>query len=93
MSGILLLTLMMSTYALASGHEGGTDIVQRTVNFLLFAGHVWYLVAEPAKSYFASRSKAIADELKSVQAKLNESVLLKKRLLLKYLMQRNLQKN
>ena len=83
MSRILVLTLMMSTYALASGHEGGTDIVQRTVNFLLFAGLVWYLVAEPAKNFFASRSQAIADELKSVQAKLNESVLLKKEALAK----------
>jgi len=82
-SRILVLTLMMSTYALASGHEGGTDIVQRTVNFLLFAGLVWYLVAEPAKNFFASRSQAIADELKSVQAKLNESVLLKKEALAK----------
>lgn len=78
MSRILLLTLMMSTYALASGGDGGTDIIQRTVNFLLFAGLVWYLVAEPAKNFFASRSQGIADELKSVQAKLNESVLLKK---------------
>jgi len=77
-SRILLLTLMMSTYALASGGDGGTDIIQRTVNFLLFAGLVWYLVAEPAKNFFASRSQGIADELKSVQAKLNESVLLKK---------------
>jgi len=82
-SRILLLTLMMSTYALASGHEGGTDIIQRTVNFLLFAGLVWYLVAEPAKNFFASRSQAIADELKSVQEKLNESVLLKKEALAK----------
>ena len=73
----------MSTFALASGHEGGTDIVQRTVNFLLFAGLVWYLVAEPAKSFFASRSKAIADELKSVQDKLNQSVTLKKEALAK----------
>ncbi len=83
MSRILVLTLMMSTYALASGHEGGTDIVQRTVNFLLFAGLVWYLVAEPAKNFFASRSQSIADELKSVQVKLNESVLLKKEALAK----------
>ena len=74
---------MLSTFALASGHEGGTDIVQRTVNFLLFAGLVWYLVAEPAKSFFASRSKAIADELKSVQDKLNQSVTLKKEALAK----------
>ena len=83
MSRILVLTLMLSTFALASGHEGGTDIVQRTVNFLLFAGLVWYLVAEPAKSFFASRSKAIADELKSVQDKLNQSVTLKKEALAK----------
>jgi F-type H+-transporting ATPase subunit b len=68
----------MSTYALASGGEGSTDIVQRTVNFVLFAALVWYLVAEPVKSFFASRTQGIADELKRVQEKLNESVSLKK---------------
>jgi len=78
-SRILVLMLMISTYAFASeaGH-GETDIVQRTVNFLLFAGLVWYLVGEPAKNFFASRSQAIADELKKVQDRLNESVALKK---------------
>jgi F-type H+-transporting ATPase subunit b len=70
---------MISTYALASEAEhAGTDIVQRTVNFLLFAGLVWYLVGEPVKSYFAARSQAIADDLKKVQDKLDESVALKK---------------
>ena len=83
MSRILVLTLMMSTFAFASGHEGGTDIVQRTVNFLLFVGLVWYLVAEPAKNFFASRSNDIANELKSVQDKLNQSVSLKKEALAK----------
>lgn len=70
---------MISTYALASEAEhAGTDIVQRTVNFILFVGLIWYLVAEPAKNYFASRSQNIADDLKKVQEKLNESVALKK---------------
>ena len=71
---------MISTYALASeaAHEGGTDIVQRTVNFLLFAGLIWYLVGEPVKNFFASRSQGIADDLKKVQEKLDESVNLKK---------------
>jgi F-type H+-transporting ATPase subunit b len=73
----------MSTFALASGGEGGSDIVQRTVNFLLFAGLVWYLVAEPMKNFFSSRSQAIADEMKRVQEKLNESVTLKKEALAK----------
>jgi F-type H+-transporting ATPase subunit b len=77
---------MISTYALASGGsaEGaGTDIVQRTVNFVLFAGLVWYLVAEPVKNYFVSRSQAIADELKKVQDKLNDTIALKKEALSK----------
>jgi F-type H+-transporting ATPase subunit b len=76
---------MISTYALASsGAEGGgTDIIQRTVNFLLFFGLVWYLVAEPAKNYFAARSQGISDELQKVQDKLSESVSLKKEALTK----------
>lgn len=81
MSRILVFMLMISTYALASSgnaEHAGTDIVQRTVNFLLFAGLIWYLVAEPVKNYFASRSQSIADEMKKVQDKLKESVSLKK---------------
>ena len=81
MSRILVFMLMMSTYTLASGGNAGhtdTDIIQRTVNFLLFAGLIWYLVAEPAKSYFASRSQSIADEMKKVQDKLKETASLKK---------------
>ena len=81
MSRILVFMLMMSTIALASSgnaENAGTDIVQRTVNFLLFAGLIWYLVAEPAKNYFSSRSQAIADEMQKVQDKLKESITLKK---------------
>ncbi len=81
MNKILLLLLTVSTYALASGHgehEGGTDIVQRTVNFALFAGLVWYLVAEPVKNYFTGRSQGIANELQKVQDKLKETANLKK---------------
>lgn len=83
MSRILVFMLMISTYALASSGNTETDIVQRTVNFLLFAGLIWYLVAEPVKSYFASRSQGIADEMKKVQDKLKESVSLKKEALTK----------
>ena len=79
MSRILVIMLMISTYALASDAEhAGTDIVQRTVNFALFAGLIWYLIAEPAKNYFAGRSQGIADEMQKVQDKLNESISLKK---------------
>lgn len=84
MSRILVTLLAMSTIALASSAEGGsTDIIQRTVNFLLFAGLVWYLVAEPIKAYFNARSESVADELKKVQDKLNETIALKKETLTK----------
>jgi len=85
-SRVIVFMLMISTYALASGgsaEHAGTDIVQRTVNFMLFAGLVWYLVAEPAKSFFAERSQGISDELKKVQDKLDESITLKKEALAK----------
>ena len=79
MSRILVLMLSLSTLALASdAQHAGTDIVQRTVNFILFAGLIWYLVAEPAKNFFQARSQSIADELKKVQDRLNESIALKK---------------
>ena len=84
MSRILVTLLAMSTIALASSAEGGsTDIIQRTVNFILFAGLVWYLVAEPMKAYFNARSQGVADELKKVQDKLNETIALKKEALAK----------
>ena len=84
MSRILVALLTISTFALASNAEhAGTDIVQRTVNFLLFAGLVWYLVAEPIKNYFASRSQGISDELQKVQDKLSETIALKKEALSK----------
>ena len=84
MSRILVLMLTISTFALASdAQQAGTDIVQRTVNFVLFAGLIWYLVAEPVKNFFQARSQSIADELKKVQDKLNESITLKKEALVK----------
>jgi F-type H+-transporting ATPase subunit b len=83
-SRILITLLTISTVALASDSgNAGTDIVQRTVNFLLFAGLIWYLVAEPVKNYFNLRSQGISDELKKVQDKLNETVALKKEALAK----------
>ena len=75
MNRIFFTLLIASVSALASGGaaEGGTDIVPRTINFLIFVGIIWYLVAEPIKGYFTGRSKGIADELDKVQVKLRES--------------------
>ena len=75
MSKILLPLLFVSVSLFANEHaaEGGTDIVQRTVNFVIFAGILWYLLAEPVKNFFGGRSQDIADELQKVQDRLKES--------------------
>jgi len=76
MMGKLLITvLMLGTYLFGSeaAHEGSTDIVQRTVNFLIFAGILYYLLAEPIKNYFGGRSAGIAAELDKVQERLRDS--------------------
>lgn len=84
MNRIIIFLLTLSTLAFASGAEHAeTDIVQRTVNFILFAGLIWYLIAEPVKNFFKSRSQDIADELSKVQEKLNETISLKKEALAK----------
>jgi len=62
-----------TVFASSGAAEGGTDIVPRTINFLIFAGIIWYLIAEPVKNFFVGRSNGIADELNKVQVKLRES--------------------
>jgi F-type H+-transporting ATPase subunit b len=68
---------MIATVTFASEHaemaEVETDIVQRLVNFLIFAGIVYYLIAEPVKGYFTGRTAGIANELEKVQDRLKES--------------------
>ncbi len=70
-----LLSLSVAVLASADAHveSGATDIVPRTINFLIFAGVVYYLIAEPIKDYFAGRSSDIADEQNKVKEKLEES--------------------
>lgn len=79
MAKILITVLMLSAYLFGSdaAHEGSTDIIQRTVNFLIFAGILYYLLAEPLKNYFSGRSAGIASELEKVQERLRESKRLK----------------
>lgn len=79
MSKIIVTVLLLSAYLFGSdaAAEGSTDIVQRTINFLIFAGILFYILAEPVKSYFSGRSSGIADELEKVQERLRESKRLK----------------
>lgn len=58
---------------LAAGGGGETDIVERTINFVIFVAILYYLAADKVKAIFAARQESIATELEKVQEKLKES--------------------
>jgi len=72
---LLLLTLLaLAPVALFANSEGAeTDIIQRTVNFVIFAGILWYLLADKIKAFFANRTLEIQSELDKVQDTLKAS--------------------
>ena len=74
MKKILLFTLAFAPLALFASAEGAeTDIVQRTVNFIIFAAILWYLLADKIKVAFADRTLSIQAELDKVQDALDAS--------------------
>jgi len=75
MKRILLLGLALAPVALFAqeGAETDYDIVQRTVNFIIFAGILWYLLADKIKAFFADRTLSIQAELDKVQETLKAS--------------------
>jgi F-type H+-transporting ATPase subunit b len=56
-----------------SGENVQTDIVPRTVNFIIFIAIIYYLLADKFKTYFDERSQSIQAQLDEVQKKLEES--------------------
>lgn len=76
MKKILILGLALTPLALLASSEGAEtnyDIVQRTVNFVIFAGILWYLLSDKIKAYFANRTLEIQAELDKVQDTLKAS--------------------
>jgi len=52
---------------------GGTDIVARTINFLIFAAILWYLVGNKAIAFFRNRKEEIANKFQEVENRLKEA--------------------
>ena len=74
MKRVLLLGLALAPVAIfASEGAVETDIVQRTVNFIIFAAILWYLLADKIKAFFANRTLSIQGELDKVQDTLKAS--------------------
>ncbi len=69
----ILLSCITPLALFASDAGAETDILQRTVNFLIFVAILYYLLADVIKSFFTGRTASIQAELDKVQQVLKES--------------------
>ena len=70
---ILFCVAPLSLFASDASIE--TDILQRTVNFLIFIAILYYLLADKARAFFVDRTTSIQSELDKVQQVLKESAM------------------
>ncbi|RAZ38212.1 F0F1 ATP synthase subunit B [Campylobacter hyointestinalis] len=70
---ISLLLIPVFGFASSDAAQHDYDIVARTINFLIFAGILYYLIAEPVKKAYKGRINSIATRLEAIQDKLRES--------------------
>ena len=67
------LVMVGAAWASEAGGHGGidpaklTDLLWRTVNFVIFAGILYKLAAKPIKTFFASRKAEISTELQDLE--------------------------
>jgi len=73
MKKLLLLGAVFSAFAFASEAAGHTDIVPRTINFLIFVAILWYLVGDKVRRFFKERKENIAKRFQEIEEKLKES--------------------
>jgi F-type H+-transporting ATPase subunit b len=77
MKKLLIALLVLSPLVLfansAAHGDVETDILQRTVNFLIFVAILYYLLADKLKAFFDNRTKSIQAELDKVQDMLKAS--------------------
>ena len=57
-----------SRYFLQTGREN--DFIPRIVNFTIFAGILYYLLANPMREFFKGRSEGISAQLNEIEEKL-----------------------
>jgi F-type H+-transporting ATPase subunit b len=74
LGAVLLLAGVAAASEAAGGHGGISaeklqDLLWRTVNFVVFAGILIYLVAKPAKKFFSQRTQDVATTLEEMAAK------------------------
>jgi len=76
---LIATVLLVPSLVLASGAEHhdvsmfNSDFFYRVLNFSVFVGILYYLVANPIKEFFVGRSEGIANQLEEIEAKLQAS--------------------
>ncbi|MBX7490075.1 F0F1 ATP synthase subunit B [Helicobacter turcicus] len=78
---LCLLSLLFAPAVLfaAGGENADYDIVERTINFVIFFGLVYYFGADAIKNTFKARRDDIANSLLKIQKKLHDSQLAKEK--------------
>jgi len=75
---------IVSSFLYAAGDVSHhTDIIPRSINFLIFVAILWYLVGGKAVEFFRNRKEGIAKKFQEVEKKLNEAKVKKEELELK----------
>lgn len=71
---IIFTLLSLSAVIFANEHaEQTSDIVPRTINFIIFAGLLYYLLADKIKVFFAERQQDVVSQLSKIEEKVRES--------------------
>ena len=65
--------ILLLLYPFVLMADGGYDIVPRTINFIIFAAILYYLIANPVKNAYKGRIESIAARLDNIEQKLKES--------------------
>jgi len=70
---LFTLSVVIPASLFANDANVETDILERTVNFLIFAAIIYYLLSDKLKAFFVGRTESIQSELDKVQDILKES--------------------
>jgi len=72
MKKLVLLIGILSTFLFAN-EVSHTDIVPRTINFLIYVAILWYLAGNKVINFFKERRERIAKQFQEIEEKLKES--------------------
>ena len=70
---LFALSVVVPLSLFASDANVETDILERTVNFFIFAAIIYYLLADKARTFFTDRTKSIQADLDKVEELLEAS--------------------